>query len=80
MSASPATDTEKLWPWRDRHQPPERVYLGVDESSGHLTVTWWTEYVSLQRYPDDLVYVRKDLMDERIASLTAVIKRLGGET
>ena len=56
------------------------MYLGVDESSGHLTVTWWTEYVPLQRYPDDLVYVRKDLVDERIASLDAVIKRLGGET
>lgn len=53
---------------------------GVTQFAQSTAYSSGNRIVPLHRYPVDLVYVRKDLMDERIAALTAVIKRLGGET
>lgn len=52
-------------PYDGLHEPPEYLYLGVDEDKGNITTTWWIWRMK----DDDIVYIRKDIADRRIREL-----------
>lgn len=52
-------------PYDKQHEPPEVLYLGVDDDTGKIQTSWWI----WRMRDDDIVYVRKDIADRRLKEL-----------